>query len=124
MFFIYEKDAIMENKKLELYKRLSKQPHDKNLTIRISGETKALFMAIEKFPSNLLREFIIDRIVDNIDKIEEIEMDNRYDTYDPNIDFIRTSIKNINTTTNNVKIISKRSTFITNHNENKPENNR
>lgn len=116
----------MESKKLELYKRLSKQPHDKNLTIRISGETKALFMAIEKFPSNLLREFIIDRIVDNIDKIEEIEMDNSYDTYDPNIgkeeDFIRTSIKNINTTTNNVKIISKGSTFITNHN--KPENNR
>ena len=59
----------MENKRLELYQRLIKQPNDKNLTIRISGEIKHLFMQVEENPSIAIRDFIIDRILDRIDKL-------------------------------------------------------
>ena len=67
----------MENKRLELYQRLIKQPNDKNLTIRISGEIKHLFMQVEENPSIAIRDFIIDRILDRIDKLEVIEKEEK-----------------------------------------------
>lgn len=108
----------MDNKRLELYRRLSRQPNDKNLTIRISGEIKHLFMQVEENPSNAIRDFIIDRIVDRIDKLEIIE--NQYYSFDPHIeyednDFSRSINDNINTTNNTVSIVNNGNAIIQNH---------
>lgn len=108
----------MDNKRLELYRRLSKQPNDKNLTIRISGEIKQLFMQVEENPSNAIRDFIIDRIVDRIDKLEIIE--NQYYSFYPHIefednDFSRSINDNINTTNNTVSIVNNGNAIIQNH---------
>ena len=111
----------MENKRLELYQRLSKQPNDKNLTIRISGEIKHLFMQVEENPSIAIRDFIIDRILDRIDKIEVIEkVENQYYNFDPHVeyndkDFTNIANDNINTTNNTVSIINHGNAFIENH---------
>lgn len=111
----------MENKRLELYQRLSKQPNDKNLTIRISGEIKHLFMQVEENPSIAIRDFIIDRILDRIDKIEVIEkIENQYYNFDPYVeyndkDFTNIVNDNINTTNNTVSIINHGNAFIENH---------
>lgn len=111
----------MENKRLELYQRLSKQPNDKNLTIRISGEIKHLFMQVEENPSIAIRDFIIDRILDRIDKIEVIEkIENQYYNFDPYVeyndkDFTNIVNDNINTTNNTVSSINHGNAFIENH---------
>lgn len=111
----------MENKRLELYQRLSKQPNDKNLTIRISGEIKHLFMQVEENPSIAIRDFIIDRILDRIDKIEVIEkIENQYYNFDPHVeyndkDFTNIVNDNINTTNNTVSIINNGNAIIENH---------
>ena len=110
----------MENKRLELYQRLSKQPNDKNLTIRISGEIKNLFMQVEENPSIAIRDFIIDRILDRIDKIEAIEKEEKYYSFDPNVEyndkgFTKTVNDNINTTNNTVSIINNGNAIIENH---------
>lgn len=111
----------MDNKRLELYQRLSKQPNDKNLTIRISGEIKHLFMQVEENPSIAIRDFIIDRILDRIDKLEVIEnIENQYYNFDPHVeyndnDFIKTVNDNINTSSNTVSIINNGNAIIENH---------
>ncbi|WP_126939653.1 hypothetical protein [Veillonella sp. VA142] len=111
----------MDNRRLELYQRLSKQPNDKNLTIRISGEIKHLFMQVEENPSIAIRDFIIDRILDRIDKIEVIEkVENQYYNFDPHVeykenDFIKTVNDNINTSSNTVSIINNGNAIIENH---------
>lgn len=111
----------MENKRLALYQRLIKQPNDKNLTIRISGEIKHLFMQVEENPSIAIRDFIIDRILDRIDKLEVIEnIENQYYNFDPHVeyndnDFIKTVNDNINTSSNTVSIINNGNAIIENH---------
>lgn len=110
----------MENKRLELYQRLSKQPNDKNLTIRISGEIKHLFMQVEENPSIAIRDFIIDRILERIDKLEIIEKEEKYYYFDLNVEyndkgFTKTVNDNINTTNNTVSIINNGNAFIENY---------
>lgn len=111
----------MENKRLELYQRLIKQPNDKNLTIRISGEIKHLFMQVEENPSIAIRDFIIARILDRIDKLEVIEKEEKkYYYFDPNVEyndkgFTKTVNDNINTTNNTVSIINNGNAFIENY---------